>query len=148
MLKSDHDRVNELFSRVSSGGSSDGGSANAIIEQIVTELQIHSQLEENIFYPAVRTHARDSVTDLIAEFYDEHHEVDTLLEELSGMEPGSQDFQSRFQTLRESVQHHVREEEGELFPHIQQSMSGELDRLGEEMSQQKSQLMQTITTRS
>jgi hemerythrin superfamily protein len=105
------------------------------------ELEVHSKLEEEIFYPAVQAKADQEGQDLVAESIQEHHVVDMLMKEMKGLDPKSDEYEAKFTVLMENVEHHAEEEETEMFPDAEEQLGGELDRLGAQMERRKKQLM-------
>lgn len=151
LLTNDHNKVKELFHRYeqnASGNGHEGDQQLKIAQQVFAELTIHSKLEEDIFYPAARTNAQNGVRDMISEAYDEHHEVDSMIEQLQAMQRIDDTFRQQFQMLQQNVLHHVEEEETEMFPKVRQMMSGELDSLGQQMQQRKQELMSQMSSMS
>src|SRR5829696_7836796 len=139
MLLDDHQRVRDLFQQLQSDGQ--GGQTEQVARQILMELQVHSKLEEEIFYPAFRQQGNAEDKELIAEAYDEHAEVDQMVTQLMGMGPSEAQFMPMMRKLQQDVEHHVQEEETEMLPKAREELRGQLDRLGQEMMQRKQQLM-------
>jgi hemerythrin superfamily protein len=111
ILLKDHDRVKALFDEFERAATS--ARKESIIAQAVTELKIHATLEEEIFYPTVRAHVGK---DLMNEADEEHHVARVLIAELDHGGPGDDHRMAKFTVLSESVQHHIKEEEGEVLP--------------------------------
>src|SRR5947209_7678227 len=108
--------------------------------QIAQELHVHTQIEEEIFYPGVRG-ADGSIEELVAEGLEEHHVVDQLLEEIGGIEPGSEQWTAKLKVLMENVEHHAEEEEGEMFPKVRSKMDNkELESMASRMEAKKKEL--------
>ena len=84
------------------------------VETVLTELAVHSKLEEELIYPAIRAEIDDD--DLMDEALEEHHVVHGLLVELKKMKPSDERYDAKFTVLAESVRHHIKEEESEIFP--------------------------------
>lgn len=125
ILKEDHERVDALFEQLrSASGSSDW---RGPFEQIRMELELHTHIEETVFYPAFNRY--DDIKPMIDEAYEEHAEVKSLLSEIDGIR--GEYPKDKIETLIESVEHHVEEEENELFPKIREVMKQpERERLG------------------
>jgi hemerythrin superfamily protein len=116
MLKADHQRVHALraqFERASDG-SDDVDRKQRLAERICQELEVHAQLEEELFYPAVRAAIGDD--DLMDEAQVEHQSARDLIRQIRSMSPGDALYDAKVKVLGEYVDHHVREEEGGMFP--------------------------------
>ena len=137
ILKQDHATVKQLFQQFQSAGAGKGRSE--IAQKVFTELEVHAQIEEEIFYPAVRAKGEEEGQDLVTEAIEEHQTVKDLIAELKGMPPG-EEFDTKFQELVDNVEHHAEEEEAEMFPLAEEALGDELDRIGGEMSRRKRQL--------
>jgi len=117
-LQEDHKRVKKAyraFTRLDMDADPEGG--EALVRQVLAELEVHTALEEELLYPAAR--AAMAVPDLIDEAEVEHESAHALIDQLKGMDAGDEKFAARFTVLCEYVMHHVKEEEGELFPQLQ-----------------------------
>jgi hemerythrin superfamily protein len=134
MLEQDHQKVKGLFQEM--GRASDQNKRKELFDKIDTELEIHAHIEETVFYPALEQH--EDLKDLVAEALDEHQEAKALLEELEELGPESHEFGSKLQELIEGVEHHIQEEEGEMFPKVRDFFDeGELHQLGQELESAK-----------
>ena len=134
VLKQDHQKVKGLFKEAT--GSLDQNKRKELFDKIDTELEIHAHIEETVFYPALETH--EELKDLVAEALEEHQEVKIMLEELEELGSESHDFGSKLQELIESVEHHVEEEEGEMFPKVREVFDeSQLEQLGQELESAK-----------
>ena len=133
LLKADHRKVAELFERLEAGS---GKRKLPVFDQIKTELELHTHIEEKIFYPALEK--PEQTHDLTLEAYEEHDVVKKLLKELSGSKTADDEWQAQAKVLRENVEHHVEEEENELFKKARQVLSEEdIEDLGERMEAEK-----------
>ena len=137
MLKDDHQKVKKLFREYEAAGE---GKKHRIVEQVFHELEVHTRLEEEIFYPAVKAKADEKGQELVAESLQEHHVVDVLMKEMKGLDPEKPEYEAKFTVLMENVEHHAEEEEKEMFPDAEKKLRGELDRLEGEMERRKQQL--------
>ena len=134
ILKQDHQKVKGLFQEMRK--DSDRGRQKELLDKIDTELEIHTHIEETVFYPAVDEH--EEFKDMIAEAREEHQEAKLLLDELEELGADDHDFGSKLQQLMEAVEHHVEEEEGEMFPKIQKVFTeDELEELGRDLEMAK-----------
>jgi hemerythrin superfamily protein len=138
LLEKDHKAVKKLFREFE--GKTDRAHKGKLdlYATIRQELEIHTQIEEQIFYPAVK----EIASDMVAEAMEEHNQVDRLLEELHGMDPGDERFDAKMTVLIENVEHHADEEEKEMFPKVRKPMGAErLRQMGMQMMEMKEQLM-------
>ena len=134
LLKEDHQKVKKLFEETTK--TSDRSRQKELFDKIDSELEIHSHIEETVFYPAVDEH--EEFKDMIAEAREEHQEAKLLLDELEELGADDHDFGSKLQQLMEAVEHHVEEEEGEMFPKIQEVFDeDELEELGRDLEMAK-----------
>jgi hemerythrin superfamily protein len=138
MLKADHQKVRDLFQQYMAAG--DQNAKRQIAEQVFVELETHAQLEEMVFYPAFEEEADDEGKPLVEEARQEHQEVKDLIAELRGRD-ADEAFDTAFRELMENVEHHVREEEAEMFPEAEEILAERLDELMEEMQEVKKQLL-------
>jgi len=133
LLKADHRKVEELFSQLESAS---GQAKMRVFEQIKTELELHTHIEETIFYPALEKPKQTH--DLTLEAYEEHDVVKKLLRELSRAKTPNEEWEAKAKVLQENVEHHVEEEENELFEKAEAALSEEqIEALGEEMEAEK-----------
>jgi hemerythrin-like domain-containing protein len=138
LLMEDHKKVQKVFKEFEkSKDEMDEARKGDIVRQCCADLKIHTQLEEEIFYPA----ARDAVEDeeLLDEAEVEHASAKQLIDELEQMEPGEELYDARFTVLGEYVNHHIKEEEHSLFPEVRKAKL-DLDELGRRMLQMKEKL--------
>jgi hemerythrin superfamily protein len=134
MLKKDHDTVKELFEQFED--SKDPTEKQKIISEAIHELKIHATIEEEIFYPAIRNEVED---DILNEAEVEHHVARMLIAELDESKTSEEYRNARFTVLAEAVRHHIKEEEGQMFPQIK-ARNIDLESVGEEMMQRKEEL--------
>ncbi|XXX75974.1 hemerythrin domain-containing protein [Sorangium sp. So ce134] len=126
LLKEQHQEVDELFERIAQADSNEIG---ALRDELVASLVGHSAIEEELFYPESREAL--GASPLIPTSYEEHSLVEIMLQKLLSTEPGDETFHARLGVLKELVQHHVAEEEKELFPQVERAMGAErLEELG------------------
>jgi hemerythrin superfamily protein len=141
LLKNDHAFVKMLFKNYQEMEPGDAGRKKTLFRQIRVELEAHSEIEEKIFYPAVRDARTPEAERLVREAYEEHRLVKQLLRELSKGKPGSEEFDAKFKVLKENVLHHAKEEESDLFAVAREALSAEdLEQLGKEMAARKHEL--------
>lgn len=137
MLKADHQKVKALFDQYEAAGDRKSKAKQAIIEEVFAALEVHTQLEEEIFYPAVKAQGDKEGKKLIAESLEEHQVVKTLMEDMRDLDPGDEQYEAKFAVLMESVCHHIAEEEGEMFPMAEEELADEMETLLDEMVERK-----------
>jgi len=137
MLRDDHKAARELFKRFEAAGENAHKSKRDIVDRIIEDLSVHAAIEEQVFYPAVRS-AVEQAEDEVLESLEEHHIVKWTLSELDGMDPVDERFDPKVTVLIESVRHHMQEEEGKMFPKVRKALgTSELRELGERMQEAK-----------
>lgn len=133
LLKADHKKVAQLFDLLETAS---GKRKLDVFKRIKSELELHTHIEESIFYPALEKPTETH--DLTLEAYEEHKVVKTLLAELSGAKSANDEWQAKAKVLRENVEHHVDEEENELFDKADDALSDEeIEALGDRMAAEK-----------
>lgn len=144
LLKDDHNKVSRLFQKVK---ATEEGEHKDLFEQIKQELEIHTHIEETIFYPRMRE--EKELEDIVLEGIEEHHQVKIFLRELSALTEDSEKFEPKLKVLMEDVTHHVQEEEGEMFPKIQKMFDeSSLEELGSQMEAEKQKYKKSLTAKS
>ena len=116
MLKADHKKVKALFGEYEDASPR---KQQAIAKTTIQALEIHAGLEEGLIYPAIREGIDDE--ELMNEANEEHHLVHVLIAELKKLDPSDDTFKAKFTVLGELVKHHVKEEEGTMFPQAQKA---------------------------
>ena len=135
LLKQDHKAVKDLFGQFEK--TSDGGQRQRLVARIVQELTVHAEVEEEVFYPAVRREVPD-VEDDILESYEEHRVAVWLMDQLQGLSPDDERYEARVMVFKEVVEHHVEEEEEQWFPKVRDDLSRkELGELGDALAAAK-----------
>jgi hemerythrin-like domain-containing protein len=141
MLKEDHDKVKKAFKEFEKLDREDAETMQQLVQTVCEELKVHTALEEEIFYPAVREAIEDE--DIMNEAQVEHETAKMLIEQLENMGPDDPNFHATFTVLGEYVMHHVKEEEGEMFPQAKKS-DLDLEELGGRMRNRMQELMGEI----
>ena len=136
LLKADHEAVSELFAQFEKTRSSPN--KKALVTQICTALSVHAQIEEEIFYPAVKAALKDKL--LVPEATVEHTSVKDLIAQLESAEPDGEMYDAKVKVLSEYVKHHVKEEHTEMFPKAKASSLDMLE-LGARMASRKDELL-------
>ncbi|HEX8129996.1 MAG TPA: hemerythrin domain-containing protein [Pyrinomonadaceae bacterium] len=136
LLKNDHAKVSSLFDRIEP--ATDAATRQQLFTQLKQELDLHAHVEETILYPALKAAAE--TRDITEEAYEEHQEVKDLLAELEATPPDSEEWSDMILELRENVEHHVEEEEGEMFTKAREVLSAQqINEIGAQMSAEKQQ---------
>ncbi len=140
LLRADHKKVSELFAQYESTRST--SKKRGLVEQICNELTVHAQVEEEIFYPAVKQALKDK--ELVPEATVEHATLKDLIAQVQGVEPDGEMFDAKIKVMSEYVKHHVKEEQNEMF---KKAKATKLDmlQLGEQIAARKQELMAQIT---
>lgn len=142
LLKADHARVKMLFDRYEQLGDRAMEKRKEIFDQVYAELDVHSKIEEEIFYPAVKNVHSNELQEMVAESIEEHTVVKRLLSELSSLSPEAEEFDAKMKVLKENVLHHAEEEEeAKMFPLVQAKISlDERHELGKKLEARKETL--------
>ena len=136
LLKAEHEAVSQLFAEYEKTRSVPN--KKALVAKICTALSVHAQIEEEIFYPAVKAALKDKL--LVPEATVEHAGVKDLISQLKGLEPDGEMYDAKVKVLSEYVKHHVKEEQNEMFPKAKAS-SIDMAELGARMAARKVDLM-------
>ena len=142
LLMDDHKRVQKIFDDFRSVDRDDAEAVQELVETACMELQLHSMLEEEIFYPAVRGQVDEDeqdTHDLLNEAEVEHETVDDLVAKLQELEPDDAMYAAYFNVLAKHVKQHVSEEENDLFPDVR-NMDLDLQQLGDAMRTRREEL--------
>ena len=139
LLKKDHEAVEDLFEQFEDAKESDNNEEMAAIAaSICSALTVHAQIEEELFYPQVKKLGESA--DLVDEASVEHETVKDLVAQIESMRPGDDLFEAKVKVLSEYVKHHVKEEEGEIFPEVKDS-DMDLEALGKKLAERKAELV-------
>lgn len=136
LLKADHKEVSEMFEKFETARST----KEKLARQICQALTVHAQIEEEIFYPAAREALADDGKDLLDEAQVEHNALKGLIANIEGTRAGDEMFEANITVLGEYTRHHVKEEEGELFPKLRKSEM-DLVEVGRQLAARKKELM-------
>jgi len=149
ILKEDHARVRKLLGQLAKTSEKAASKRTQLLSTIEEELKTHTQIEEDVFYPAFRDAAdRSEDRKLYYEAVEEHHVVDLVLPELKGTGTESEQFAAKAKVLKDVVEHHAEEEETEMFPRARKLMGREeLERLGGELIKAKQALSAGVLDR-
>jgi hemerythrin-like domain-containing protein len=136
MLKEDHDKVKRLLAQLESTTERGVKTRQELFATIKGELTVHEIVEEEIFYPELKAHPK--ARDIVLEGYEEHHVVDVLMGELEGLDVSDETWGAKATVMKENIEHHIEEEEGEMFTKARQVFErAELVDLGERMAARK-----------
>lgn len=136
LLRADHKRVSDLFTEYEKTRSS--GRKMALVKKICTELSVHAQVEEEIFYPAVKAALKDK--ELVPEAIVEQSTMKALIAQVEGVTPDGEMFDAKVRVLGEYVKHHVKEEHTEMFPKARRSQL-DMTELGARLAARKAELI-------
>jgi len=129
-----HREVEGLFKQI---GKADGASERRrLLDEIAAKLMMHTKIEEEILYPAIREVGTKKAEEMIDEAYEEHHVVKLVLAELPQVDPEDERFEAKMTVLQQLVEHHVEEEEDEMFKLAGKIDDDELESLGERMAEE------------
>ena len=131
LLKKQHREVEALFKKIEKAR---GAQRRALMDELTGDLKLHMAIEEKIFYPAVQTLPAKKVEDMTLEAYEEHAVVKLVLAELPGVDPEDDRFDAKMTVLSELIEHHVEEEEDEMFKTAKKLGRAELNALGDRMA--------------
>ena len=136
LLKNDHDKVKKLLSELETTTERGIKTRTELFATIKAELTVHEIIEEEIFYPELKAHPK--ATDIVLEGYQEHHVVDLLMGELEALDVSDEMWGAKAKVMQENIEHHIEEEETEMFPKARQVFDrAELLDLGERMAARK-----------
>jgi hypothetical protein len=144
MLKADHDKVKKILNDLDSTTERGVKTREELFAKVQQELEVHETIEEEIFYPALKEHPK--MKDLVLEAYEEHHVVDTVMAEIRDVPFDDETWGAKLTVMKENVEHHIEEEEDEMFKQARQVFSKEeLAELGDRMQVRKEQLLGQLT---
>src|SRR5215212_198798 len=139
LLKEDHQKVSGIFQQLEPTTERAEKTRTELFTKLNEELSVHARIEETIFYPAIKQAAE--TREIVLEGFEEHHVVKMLLGELEAMPVDTEEWAAKLKVLQENVEHHVEEEEQEMFQKAREVLSeDDIDRLGAQMEEMKQQL--------
>lgn len=147
LLKADHEKVKSILSQLSESTDRAVKKRTELLEKLELEVSIHTQLEEEILYPAFKAAGGKAEAEMYYEAKEEHRTVDSLvLPDLKGTDPTSPEFAGRVKVIKELLEHHIEEEETDMFPHAKKILGkAKLDELGDQMLTLKASLKKSLT---
>src|SRR5882762_4039784 len=136
LLKADHKKVAGILEKIDSTTERGVKTREELFKRLKNELDVHTRIEETIFYPALEK--AEETRDITLEAFEEHRLVKQLLAELESLGEGKEEWTAKFTVLKENVEHHVEEEEGEMFKKARKVLSNEdAETLGTRMEKAK-----------
>jgi hemerythrin-like domain-containing protein len=139
LLETDHRRFEDLLKKGEETTERAVKGRTELLKILTAELNVHEAIEEKILYPALKSHPE--ARDLVLEGYQEHHVADLIVEELHGLARNDEKWGAKFKVLKENIEHHIEEEESDMFPTARAIMSREeLNELGARMKTLRNEL--------
>ncbi|MEX2455585.1 MAG: hemerythrin domain-containing protein [Rhodospirillaceae bacterium] len=141
LLQQDHDKVKKAFSKILETTDRAEKTRETVFAEIKHDLEVHTRFEEEVFYPRFREAKADKEAKAeVKDALDEHAEAKEMLKKLDRMDKTSDDFIDKLQELQEALEHHISDEEDEMFPQARKTLSPEIaEKMGKEYRQMKSQ---------
>ena len=118
LLKEDHQKVKKMLGELESTTERGVKTREELFTKVKQELVVHEAIEEEIFYPALKQHPKTK--EIALEGYEEHHVVDTVMAEIEGVAYDDEKWGAKFTVMKENLEHHIEEEEGEMFKQAKQ----------------------------
>lgn len=146
LLTADHNRVRGLFHRFKDAKDRAATDEMRTVQQeIFTDLDVHTRIEEEVFYPWAGD-LSEEIAEAVEEGIQEHHVVTVLMDEIRGLDPGTDAFVAKMTVLIENVEHHAGEEEGELFPEVRSAADDDdLEEVADRLEARKQELGAPVT---
>jgi hemerythrin-like domain-containing protein len=139
LLEEDHRKMKKLLSELESTTERGMKTREELFATVKEELTVHETIEEEIFYPALKEHPKTK--EITLEAYEEHHVVDMVMAEIESVPYDDERWGAKFKVMKENIEHHIEEEENEMFKQARQVFDDdELEALGEQMRVRKEQL--------
>lgn len=148
LLKDDHARVKSILSQLSDSTERGIKKRTELLAKLEMEVTIHTQLEEKVLYPAFKAEGGKEQDVLYFEAKEEHRTVDSLvLPDLKQTDPGTPEFSGRVKVVKELLEHHIEEEEKEMFPRAKKLLGkAKLEELGAQMEAMKAELKKSVSS--
>ncbi|VVP67067.1 DNA nickase [Pseudomonas fluorescens] len=147
ILKADHERVKAILTQLEDSTERAVKKRTELLAKLEMEISIHTKLEEEILYPAYKKAGGKEQEKMYYEAKEEHRTVDSLvLPDLKGTDPGSVEFSGRAKVVKELLEHHIEEEETEMFPEARKLLGkAALDELGKQMEMMKASFKKELS---
>jgi hemerythrin-like domain-containing protein len=143
LLKDDHDQLKKLMKELDSTTDRGVKTRERLFTKVQQELEVHEAIEEEIFYPALKEHPK--AKEIVLEGYEEHNVVDMVMEEITGIPYDDETWGAKFTVMMENIEHHIEEEEGEMFAQARKVFDrDELTQLGDRMQARKQELNSSV----
>jgi len=144
LIRNDHETFRSLLGRLDETTERGVKTRTEVFLRLKREIVSHEKMEEEIFYPELRA-ARKPAEDIVLEGYEEHHVADGIVEELGALPPDDETWGAKLSVLKESLEHHMEEEEGEMFTHARKAFKkAELEELGIRMAELKKTALESL----
>lgn len=149
LLEQDHERIKGLLEELSKTTERGVKKRAELLGKLEMELTLHTHIEEDILYPAFKKAGTKEQDVMYYEAKEEHRAVDSLvLPDLKATDPGTPEFTGRVKVCKEMLEHHIGEEEEEMFPKAQELLGDQLESLGQQMEQLRQQLKKDLTRKA
>jgi len=136
LLEDDHRKVKKMLAEGEVTTERAEVTRTDLYSTLRREMETHERIEEEIFYPALKQHPK--AKDIVLEGFEEHHVVDEIMGELGETDVTDETWAAKFKVMKENIEHHIEEEEGEMFPKARQVFDkDELEALGARMLELK-----------
>lgn len=147
LLKADHERVKAILTQLSESTERGVKKRTELLAKLEMEISIHTKLEEEILYPAFKEAGGKEQDVMYYEAKEEHRTVDSLvLPDLKQTDPGTPEFSGRVKVVKELLEHHIEEEETEMFPQANKLLGkAKLNDLGRQMEEMKADYKKTLS---
>ena len=144
LLKDDHETLKKILNDLDSTTERGVKTREELFARVSRELEVHEAIEEEIFYPALKEHPK--AKDLVLEAYEEHNVVDMVMAEIQDTPYDDETWGAKLTVMKENIEHHIEEEEGEMFPQAREVFErSELQELGDRMQARKDELLRART---
>lgn len=145
VIRDDHETFRALLAKLDETTERADKTRTTLFERLKREIVSHEKMEEQLFYPALRK-AREKADDIVLEGYEEHHVADMIVAEIEALPTDDETWGAKLSVLKESIEHHMEEEEGEMFAHARKAFSREeLAELGMKMAELKKATLESLT---
>jgi hemerythrin superfamily protein len=139
LLKDDHDRVKSMMEEMDATTERAVKTRTEMLAKLKQELTVHETIEEEILYPTLKEF--DKTHEIALEGFEEHHVVDEIMSELEATSVEDETWAAKFTVMKENLEHHIEEEEGEMFPKARQVLDDDqIEQMGDRMSARKEEL--------